>query len=95
MFMQLQQLYAWSKKIHKWLLWIVTVVGGWMMLSGYLMHQELEGESMLSLDLMVFMRFWHNKASQVFIVIFGLQALTGILMWGVPKILMRRKPVNP
>jgi hypothetical protein len=44
---------------------------------------------------MVFMRFWHNKASQVFIVIFGLQALTGILMWGVPKILMRRKPVNP
>ena len=93
--MQLQQLYAWSKKIHKWLLWIVTVVGGWMMLSGYLMHQELERESMLSLDLMVFMRFWHNKASQVFIVIFGLQALTGILMWGVPKILMRRKPVNP
>ena len=93
--MSLQQLYAWSKKIHKWLLWIVTVVGGWMMLSGFLMHKELEGESILPLDLMVFMRFWHNKASQVFIVIFGLQALTGILMWGVPKILMGRKPVNP
>lgn len=90
--MQLQQFYAWSKKIHKWLLWFVTGLGMWMMLSGYLMHKQLEGESLLPIDLMVFMRFWHNKVSQIFIVVFGLQMLTGLVMWGVPKILSKRVP---
>lgn len=88
--MQLQQVYAWSKKIHRWTLWFVTVLGSWMMLSGYLMHKELEGEGMLSSVTMLFFRTWHDKASQVFLIIFGLQMATGILMWGVPKILSAR-----
>lgn len=68
----------------------MTAVGGWMMISGYLMHKELEGEMLLPLDILTFMRIWHNKASQVFIIVFGLQAVTGILMWLVPKLLRQR-----
>lgn len=95
--MQLQQLYFWSKKIHKWLLWFVTILGLWMMLSGYLMHKELEGEALLQTDWMIIMRFWHNKVSQIFLVVFGLQMLTGLAMWLFPKILNRRavKPNTP
>lgn len=88
--MTLQQLYSWAKKIHNWLLWGVVVLGSWMMISGYLMHKELEGESFLPADLMLFARFWHDKVSQVFILVFGLQMLTGLLMWGVPKLLTAR-----
>lgn len=94
--MKLQQIYGWAKKIHNWLLWFVTALGLWMMLSGYLMHKELEGESMISGQAMLFMRFWHNKISQYFLVVLGAQMVTGLVMWGVPKILSKRtiKPLN-
>lgn len=81
--------YAWSKKFHNWLMWGVVILGGWMMLSGILMHKELEGEALLGGQAMLFMRYWHNKVSQMFVLLFGAQMLTGLLMWGVPKILRR------
>ena len=61
-----------------------------MMLSGYLMHKELEGESLVSVRMMMFFRDWHNRVSQYFLVIFGLQMVTGILIWAVGKILKSR-----
>jgi hypothetical protein len=64
--MPLQQIYVWAKKIHKWSMWGVVALGGWMMLSGYLMHKELEGESLLSPSNMLFFRTWHNNVSQYF-----------------------------
>jgi hypothetical protein len=92
--MQLQQFYAWSKKIHRFLLWFVTALGLWMMLSGYLMHKELEGEAVLSMEAMSFFRVWHNNVSQYFLVVLLAQMATGLLMWVIPKLLMNRKPVN-
>ena len=88
--MQLQQVNAWSKKILNWTMWAVVLLGSWMMVSGYLMHKELEGESLLPVATMLFMRAWHNRVSQYFLVFLGLQMLSGLLMWGVPKILSRR-----
>ncbi len=87
--MSLQQIYAWSKKIHKWSMWAVVALGSWMMMSGYLMHKELEGELSLSID-MEFVRFWHNGVSQYFLVFLLLQMATGLTMWGVPKLLSAR-----
>lgn len=87
--MQLQQIYLWSKKIHKWSIWFVSGLGSWMMLSGYLMHKELEDELKLNID-MDFVRYWHNGISQYFLIIFALQMTTGLLIWGVGKILKAR-----
>lgn len=65
-----------------------------MMLSGYLMHKELEGEGLFSPIVMSFMRTWHNKISQYFLVVLLAQMATGLLIWGVPKIL-GGKPAKP
>jgi len=52
------------------------------------MHKELEGETIPFLNIdTLFVRFWHNKISQIFLVVFALQMLTGLLMWAAPKIL--------
>lgn len=87
--MRLQLFYTWSKKIHKWVMWGVVVLGSWMMASGYLMHKELAGELSLNID-MEFVRFWHNRVSQYFLVVLLLQMATGLLMWGAPKIIAAR-----
>lgn len=86
----MQQVYAWSKKIHRIIMWVVVVLGSWMMLSGYLMHKELEGEPILKESAMAFMRSWHNGISQYFLVALLLQMLTGLSMWIVPKMLSQR-----
>lgn len=88
--MNLQQVFLWSKKIHRWLLWFVTVLGSFMMLSGYLMNKELEGESPVSVEIMLFMRTWHNKLSSYFLIVLLLMMMTGLLMWGVPKLIQRQ-----
>ena len=88
--MQLQQIYIWAKKIHKWLLWFVTIVGSWMMVSGYLLHKESENELNIQFIDMEFVRHWHNQVSQYFLVLFALQMGTGLLMWALPKILRSR-----
>lgn len=92
--MFLQKLYFWSKKIHKIVMWGVVVLGLWMMFSGYLMHKELEGEAWLSPQPMLFLRFWHNKVSSYFLVVLLIQMVTGLLIWGVPKML-GSKPIKP
>ncbi len=93
--MNLQLIYAWSKKIHKWSMWGVVALGSWMMLSGFLMHEELGGEALLSPTNMLFFRTWHNNVSQYFLVFLLIQMATGLIIWGVPKILMNRKVLNP
>jgi hypothetical protein len=85
--MQLQQVYIWAKKIHRFMLWFVTVLGLWMMTSGYLMHHELEGTAYLSSEMMLFIRYWHNGVSQYFLVVLLLQMLTGLSMWAIPKLI--------
>jgi hypothetical protein len=84
----LPQVYSWSKKIHKIVMWGVVVLGAWMMTSGYLMHHELEGDLTLAID-MEFVRYWHNGISQYFLVVLLLQMATGLTMWVVPKMLSR------
>jgi hypothetical protein len=92
--MSLQVIYFWSKKIHKVSMWVVVVLGSWMMLSGFLMHRELEGSSLPAGIEVDFFRFWHNALSQYFLVFLLAQMVTGLLMWGVPK-LLSAKPQRP
>ena len=93
--MQLQQIYAWSKKIHKWMMWVVLLLGSGMMFGGLVMHRELEGEWYPPFVDTALVRSLHNTMAVPFTVALSLMMLTGLLMWGIPKILMSRKPVIP
>jgi hypothetical protein len=85
--MQGAQIYFWAKKIHKVCMWGVVVLGSWMMLSGFFMHRELEGSALPASIDVDFFRFWHNAVSQYFLLFLLLQMVTGLLIWGVPKLL--------
>ncbi len=56
------------------------------------MHRELEGDWIPQID-MLWIRGWHNRVSTWFLVVLLVQIGTGLLMWGVPKIL--RKHTEP
>lgn len=71
-------------------MWFVVALGVYMMVSGYSMHKELEGERLFSAQTMMFLRFWHNKASTYFLVVLLIQIITGLAMWAAPKLIQRR-----
>lgn len=75
-------------------MWGVVILGSWMMVSGYLMHKELEGESLVPKHWMLIFREWHNNVSTYFLVFLLLQIATGLLIWGVPKIIQRLSRKN-
>lgn len=89
--MSWQVIYAWSKKFHKWVMWAVVVLGTWMMFSGFVMHRELEGDWLPENLDTLFIRDWHNRASQLFLLALLLQMVTGLLMWAVPKLMRRAR----
>ena len=93
--MSLQLIYAWSKKIHNWMMWLMLLIGSGMTIGGLIMHRELEGEWYPSFIDIVLVRWLHNQMATPFAIVLGVMMLTGVVMWGVPKILIHRKSVNP
>ena len=87
--MNWQTVYAWSKKIHKLVMWIAIIMGAGMSAGGLLLHKEVEGEAVPSIIDMVLVRRLHNQISQPFVMVLGIMMATGFLMWGVPKIIAR------
>lgn len=85
-----QKLFLWSKKIHNLAMWGVVAIGLFMMTSGMAMHRELEGEWLPKFVDTVFLRQWHNSFSQLFLVLFGVQMVTGLGLWMLPKIIRNR-----
>ena len=88
--MQLQQIYIWSKKIHKLMMWVLLLIGSGMMIGGLVMHRELEGEWYPPFIDSALVRELHNKMAVPFSLALGVMMLTGLIMWGVPKILASR-----
>lgn len=90
--MNWQKVYLWNKKIHNYVMWGVIFLGLWMMGSGILMNRQLEGEWIpVAAREMAGVRSWHNEISQWFVIFFGIQMVTGVVMWGVPKLLRRKR----
>lgn len=85
--MSLQFVYVWSKKIHRLMMWVVLFIGSGMMVGGLVMHRELEGEWYPPFIDSVLVRQLHNTMAVPFTLALGVMMLTGLLMWGVPKIL--------
>jgi hypothetical protein len=86
-----QKIFVWSKKIHRWDMWVVVVLGLWMMFSGFFMHRSIEGEWIPSGINIEFLHFWHNAISQWFLLGLLIQMITGLGMWLSPKMLARQR----
>jgi hypothetical protein len=85
----LQKVYFWAKKIHKIVMWAVVIFGSWMMFSGYMMNRMLAGDSTPRFLNMTEVRYFHVTVSMWFLWSLLAQILTGLTIWGVPKLLRR------
>lgn len=72
-------------------MWFAAVIGGFMAMSGFFMHRELEGEYIPSFIDTRFLRLWHNNLSTVFGLALWGMILTGLVMWGVPKYMAKKR----
>lgn len=91
--MTLQQLYAWSKKIHNWSMWLAVIFGIPLAISGLLLHKIVEGEGgWIPIDPAI-VRWAHGQVSNPFALVLAVMMVTGMMMWGVPK-LLRLKSAN-
>lgn len=83
----MRKLYALSKKYHNLVMWVVIVLGGGMTISGILMNRYIEGEWIpVSASSMVVVRQMHRVVSNWFVLVLGIQVLTGLVLWWVPKL---------
>jgi hypothetical protein len=95
--MNLVKLTIWSRKIHRYLVILISVIGLVMMVTGFKMHKVLEGEDVLPFLDYTATRTLHNQLSTLFAIVLGLMIATGIFMYIYPWLvqLSRKKPSNP
>lgn len=72
-------------------MWIVILIGSGMTAGGLLLHREVGGEWIPAGVDMTLVRQLHNLMAVPFALTLGLMILTGLLMWGVPKILAQKR----
>lgn len=85
--------YLWSKKIHRYLVLVVVLLGIVMIASGYMMH---EGSYFFFSPAAV--RSVHNAISIVFSVTLGIMMLTGLYLFLFPYFPVKKdapQPLNP
>jgi uncharacterized iron-regulated membrane protein len=95
--MFLVKLSIWSRKIHRYLVILISVIGLVMMVTGFKMHKVLEGEDIFPFFDYAATRTLHNQLSTVFAITLGAMMVTGIYMYIYPWLiqLSRRKTVTP
>jgi hypothetical protein len=90
--MSLAKLSVWSRKIHRYLVILISVIGFVMMVTGYKMKQATEGVVVLPFLDYAATRTLHNQLSTLFAVVLGIMMLTGIFLFLYPWIIkMTRK----
>jgi len=84
--MIINQLYLWSKKLHRLTMWLAIVTGVPLALTGLLLD---EGGGLQ-------VRAIHRLMSKPFALSLALMMVTGLVMWAVPKVLEieRRKKMK-
>ena len=89
--MIINKLYLWSRRIHRVAMWGVILLGLGMSGGGTVLHRQVEGEGIPSMIDVRLVRDLHNKISQPFALFLLIMMMTGVVMWGVPKILEFRR----
>ncbi|KKP87038.1 MAG: hypothetical protein UR89_C0008G0010 [Candidatus Roizmanbacteria bacterium GW2011_GWA2_35_8] len=77
------KLYLFSKKVHRFLVVIIAVIGLTMSLTGILLKYPFISEKLVYIDLIT-IRYIHNNLSPFFTIVFLLMMLTGIVMYIFP-----------
>ncbi len=84
------QLYLWCKKIHRYLVLGMAVLGILMGGSGYMMH-----ENIYILLPATQIRTLHNNFSVAFAVVLGVMTITGLYLFIFPYLKTKQPPQQP
>lgn len=82
--------FNWSRKIHRWSLWFVVILGVVQLVTGLTMKYP---------QLFPFIdepsaRLLHRQTATYFALFFGIQMLTGLIMYIIPWLLKRFRKDN-
>jgi hypothetical protein len=93
--MSLVKLSIWSRKIHRYLVILISVIGLVMMVTGFKMKQATEGVIVFPFFDSTATRTLHNQLSTLFAIVLGIMMLTGLFLFLYPWIikLTRKKTV--
>jgi len=89
-YMSWQQIYAWSKKIHRWAMWLAIALGIPLSITGVIMEEDSFLFWAVSNDWGYKIRELHRFCSNKFALVLAIMMVTGIVMWVIPKILSKR-----
>ncbi len=81
---------VWSRRVHRWSMWLTLVLLVPMVLTGLSLEDIGEGESSL-LSLFIspeLVREVHRTLASPFAIMLGVMVASGLAMWGLP-LLMR------
>ncbi len=83
-------MYLWCKKIHRYLVLIMTILGLLMGATGYMMHENTyillpAGQ----------VRTLHNNFSITFAVVLGIMTITGLYLFIFPYLKAKQPPQPP
>lgn len=85
--MFLTKLSIWARKIHRYLVILISVIGLVMSVTGYKMHEALEGTNVLPFIDYAAARVLHNQLSTLFAIVLGIMMFTGIFLFLYPWII--------
>jgi hypothetical protein len=81
--MMTTKLYILSRKIHRILVMIISVIGILMAITGVILKYPFISKNLSFLDLGL-IRYLHNNLSPYFTIVFLLMSITGIFMYLFP-----------
>lgn len=81
--------YLWSKKIHRWAMWLMMFFGGLMTVTGVTL--KYWGGLTDFGDNFKIVRQWHRDVSVWFVAVMGIMAVTGVIMYVYPMIIRRKR----
>lgn len=91
--MSWQQLYAWSKKIHRLTMWLMILLGVPQAVTGVLLEDGTKWRQVLGRETMGKVLELHAFVGSKFAIILAVMMVTGVLMWLLPELQKRkRKP---
>lgn len=91
--MNLQIIFGWARKIHKWTMWLAILLGVPLALSGVIMEED-GWRNIFTFDQMIWIRGVHREISTKFVLVLAIMIVTGLLMWVIPKIIQSRNVVK-
>lgn len=87
--------YLFSKKIHRLLVFVVIVLGLFMMASGLMLkYTAFVIDNLKFIDL-IMIRYLHNSVSVIFTAVLFVMMLTGVLMYFLPMMIRKKSVAAP